>query len=126
MNPFARSRAGVSADSIGAVQAYIDTHRERRQSNRVLHGHPSPLHWLDRDISIPAVMAEREASHREIPKHLNLYVATPYCLPTDPDRCGFCLFPSEVYQNRQQLDTYLEYLAREGAMYRPYFHGQPL
>jgi oxygen-independent coproporphyrinogen-3 oxidase len=126
MSPLARPRLDVTRDGLGAVQAYIDTHRSRRQSNRVLHGHPSPLFWLDRNVSVPAVMEERAADQREIPKQLNLYVATPYCLPTDPDRCGFCLFPSEVYQNRHQLDTYLRYLAREGEMYRRYFAGQQL
>lgn len=126
MSIAARSRINFSHDGVRAIQNYIETQRGRRQSNRVLHGHPSPLFWLNRDIPVPAVMAEREAARREIPKQLNLYVATPYCLPTDPDRCGFCLFPSEVYQNRQQLDTYLRYLAREGEMYRQYFAGQPV
>jgi oxygen-independent coproporphyrinogen-3 oxidase len=57
---------------------------------------------------------------------LNLYVATPYCLPTNADRCGFCLFPSEVYQGRHQLHTYLGYLEREGALYGPFLEGTPL
>ena len=47
-------------------------------------------------------------------------MGTPYCLPTEPDRCGFCLFPSEVYKDRHQLDVYLDYLKREGDMFRPY------
>jgi oxygen-independent coproporphyrinogen-3 oxidase len=120
-------RSGIErARELGAIQDYIETQRTRRQSNRVLHGHPSPLFWLDRNVDVSAVMAERAAGQRDVPKHLNLYVATPYCLPTDPDRCGFCLFPSEVYQGRHQLDTYLQYLAREGDMYRRYFEGQPL
>ncbi|MGH7279720.1 MAG: coproporphyrinogen-III oxidase family protein, partial [Candidatus Rokuibacteriota bacterium] len=54
------------------------------------------------------------------------YIGTPYCLPTEPDRCGFCLFPSEVYQGRHQLDTYLRYLQREGEMYQQYFEGSDL
>jgi oxygen-independent coproporphyrinogen-3 oxidase len=121
-----RRRIAPSHEGVRTIQKYIDEQRGRRQSNRVLHGHPSPLFWLNRDISVPAVMAEREAARHEIPKQLNLYVATPYCLPTNPDRCGFCLFPSEVYKNRQQLETYLGYLAREGEMYRSYFIGQPV
>jgi oxygen-independent coproporphyrinogen III oxidase len=103
-------------------RAYIEAHRHRRHSNRVLHGHPSPLFWRSRDLSVPDIMAARtEAPHR-----LNLYVATPYCLPTNPDRCGFCLFPSEVYQRRSQLDSYLGYLEREGEMYKPFLMGTPL
>ena len=120
-------RSGIDrARELSAVQEYIEAQRVRRQSNRVLHGHPSPLFWLDRNVDVAAVMAERAAGLRDVPKQLNLYVATPYCLPTDPDRCGFCLFPSEVYQGRDQLDTYLRYLAREGDMYRRYFEGQQL
>jgi oxygen-independent coproporphyrinogen-3 oxidase len=71
-------------------------------------------------------MAERTASLRDVLKRLNLYVATPYCLRTRPDRCGFCLFPSEVYEGRHQLDTYLRCLEREGDMYRPFLEGTPL
>jgi oxygen-independent coproporphyrinogen III oxidase len=108
------------------ARAYIETHRRRRHSNRVLHGHPSPLFWRTRNLSVPAVMAARTEDFRDLPSRLNLYVATPYCLPTNPDRCGFCLFPSEVYQGRRQLDTYLGYLEREGAMYRPFLQGTPL
>ncbi len=103
-----------------AVRAYIDKHRLRRQSNKVLHGHPSPVFWLDRDVSVPAIMSRREQSTEAVRKRINLYVGTPYCLPTGPDRCGFCLFPSEVYTDRRQLDRYLDYLKREGEMFRPY------
>jgi oxygen-independent coproporphyrinogen-3 oxidase len=97
---------------------YVEAHRGRRHSNRVLHGHPSPLFWRSRDLRVPEIMAARAEALRGTPCRLNLYVATPYCLPTNPDRCGFCLFPSEVYQGRSQLDSYLGYLEREGEMYR--------
>src|SRR5438309_7556822 len=103
-------------------QAYIEAHRHRRHSNRVLHGHPSPLFWRSRNLSVPDIMAART----EEPHRLNLYVATPYCLPTNPDRCGFCLFPSEVYQRRSQLESYLGYLEREGEMYSPFLMRTPL
>ena len=95
----------------------------RRHSNRVLHGHPSPLLWLHQDVPVEAIMEHRSTTRRVFPTRLSLYVATPYCLPTKPDRCGFCLFPSEVYQNQQQLDVYLRYLAREGEMYRRFFEN---
>lgn len=108
------------------ARAYIETHRRRRHSNRVLHGHPSPTFWQRGAVPVNEIMAAREESLREVPKSLNLYIATPYCLPTNPERCGFCLFPSEVYQGRGQLDTYLGYLEREAAMYRPFLAGTPL
>ena len=65
-------------------------------------------------------MRDRDQSSTVVQKKINLYVGTPYCLPTDPDRCGFCLFPSAIYQDKHQLDTYLGYLKREGEMFRPY------
>ena len=108
------------------VRAYIESHLHRRQSNKVLHGHPSPVFWLDRDVSIPEVMQHRREAAATMRKRINLYVGTPYCLPTNPDRCGFCLFPSEVYSDRRQLDTYLDYLRREGDLFRPYLAGSEL
>src|SRR5207245_4890084 len=110
-----------AARSVSSVPVHI-----RRHSNRVLHGHPSPLFWRNRDLSVPAIMAARAEALRDAPGRLNLYVATPYCLPTTPDRCGFCLFPSEVYQGRPQLDRYLACLEREGEMYRPSVARPPL
>ena len=106
--------------TVREVRAYIETHRVRRQSNKVLHGHPSPVLWLDRNVSLSEVMRQRARSADAIHKRLNLYVGTPYCLPTEPDRCGFCLFPSEIYKGHRQLDVYLDYLKREGDMFRPH------
>ena len=108
------------------IRAYIERHRTRRQSNKVLHGHPSPVFWNDRQVSVPDVMRDRDPSSSAVTKRLNLYVGTPYCLPTEPDRCGFCLFPSEVYKDRHQLDVYLDYLRREGEMFRPHLNGVEL
>lgn len=111
---------------VQAVHAFVEKHRRRRQSNKVLHGHPSPTHWLELDIAMDEVLRTRAHANQEIPKQVNLYVGTPYCLPTEPDRCGFCLFPSEIYTGRRQLDEYLEYLEREGDMFRDHFAGARL
>ncbi|MEE2790859.1 MAG: radical SAM protein [Acidobacteriota bacterium] len=111
---------------VRAVHAFVEKHRYRRQSNKVLHGHPSPVHWAEQDIAMDTVLRTRAQTHQEIPKRVNLYVGTPYCLPTAPDRCGFCLFPSEVYTNHHQLDEYLGYLEREGDLFRQHFAGAEL
>ncbi len=111
---------------VQAVHTFVEKHRRRRQSNKVLHGHPSPTHWLEPDIAMDEVLCTRARANQEIPKQVNLYVGTPYCLPTEPDRCGFCLFPSEIYTGRRQLDEYLEYLEREGDMFRDHFAGTSL
>ena len=111
---------------VQAVHAFVEKHRRRRQSNKVLHGHPSPVHWLERDIAMDEVLRTRARANRQIRKRVNLYVGTPYCLPTQPDRCGFCLFPSEIYTSHRQLDEYLGYLEREGDMFRDHFAGAEL
>ena len=111
---------------VQAAKAFVDKHRRRRQSNKVLHGHPSPVHWGEQDVPMDAVLRARERTNREIPKRVNLYVGTPYCLPTDPDRCGFCLFPTEIYTGQRQLDEYLEHLEREGDLFRDHFAGAEL
>lgn len=108
------------------VRLIVDKYRTRRQSNKVLHGHPSPGFWLDKHVAMSDVMDQRERAAGKVQKRLNLYVGTPYCLPTEPDRCGFCLFPSEVYRNRQQLDVYLDYLRQEGELFRPHLAGTDL
>ena len=109
-----------------AVHAFVEKQRRRRQSNKVLHGHPSPVHWLERNLVMDDVLRARERANRDIRKQINLYVGTPYCLPTDPDRCGFCLFPSEIYTGHRQLDEYLGYLEREGDLFRDHFAGTEL
>jgi len=117
---------GSQADRVKELHAHIDKQQQRRQSNKVLHAHPSPLFWLERNVPVKEMMNEREVANAAIPKRVNLYVGTPYCLPTNPDRCGFCLFPSEVYQGQDQLDTYLKYLDWEGRRYQPFLDGNEL
>ena len=111
---------------VQAVLNFVEKHRKRRQSNKVLHGHPSPVHWVEQNIPMDAVLRTRARANQDIPKRVNLYVGTPYCLPTEPDRCGFCLFPSEVYTSHRQLDEYLGYLEREGDLFREHFAGAEL
>ncbi len=109
--------------TIDDARAFLAKNTRRRQANKVLHGHPSPLFWRERDLPLEERLQERRDANIMVPKNLGVYVATPYCLPTDPDRCGFCLFPSETYRGRAQLETYRRYLEREVEMLRPWFAG---
>jgi len=108
------------------IASYLDEHQQRRQGNKVLHGYPPPLLWREREVDMGEVLDLRRRSAAAAPKKLIVYVATPYCLATEPDRCGFCLFPSEVYRSRAQLDEYLGYLEIEGDMYRDALAGTPV
>jgi oxygen-independent coproporphyrinogen III oxidase len=108
------------------VAAYIEEQSAQRQGNKVLHGYPPPLLWREREVPVAEAVALYRDAGEPAAKRLNLYVATPYCLPTEPDRCGFCLFPSEIYRNRDQLDRYLGYLELEGRLYREALGGATL
>src|SRR5206468_12172529 len=105
-------------DRLQRVREQIDREVSRRHANRVLHGHPSPLFWLDQHIPVEPVMEHRHTTRLVFPTRLSLYVAPPYCLPTKPDRFGFSLFPSQPYRNQAQLDVDLRYPPREGELYR--------
>lgn len=101
------------ADSVQAVREALDQAVTRRHSNRVLHGHPSPNLWLERDVPVDSIAKSRHTQPGQARKRLLVYVGSPFCVPTQPDWCGFCLFPSEVYRSPDQLVTFLRYLAKE-------------
>ncbi len=122
----AGTAGGFDEHRVAQVDAYIEEHRHRRQGNKVLHGYPPPLLWRERTVPVDEVMALRRATAVRVPKRLIIYVSTPFCLPTRPERCGFCLFPSEEYRSRTQLDEYLEHLELEGRLYAGQFDGARL
>jgi oxygen-independent coproporphyrinogen III oxidase len=109
------------------VDEYIESHLENRQVNKVQHGFPSPRYWTESSISIDEVAADRRRireSNRSTP--LNLYVGVPYCIKTDPGKCGYCLFPVEEFQGNDALVNYFGYLEREAAMYKEALEGATL
>jgi oxygen-independent coproporphyrinogen-3 oxidase len=57
---------------------------------------------------------------------INLYVGVPYCIKTEPGKCGYCLFPVEDYVGNEALEDYFGYLKREAALYREALRGQTL
>jgi oxygen-independent coproporphyrinogen III oxidase len=112
-----------SSAALAEANAFIEAHLAQRQVNRVLHGFPSPRFWQPGIISVPYVMEQRQVWNRSGQAPLSLYVGVPYCIRTEPDRCGYCLFPVEVFGGATQLDTYLDYLEREGELFRDHFAG---
>lgn len=108
------------------VKNFIDREVQRRQSNKVLHGHPSPMYWKPLESSTEQLLDERAGYGMETRHEVNLYVGTPFCIKTKPARCGFCLFPSEDYQGTKGVEAYLGYLKREFAMYKPYYGSDTL
>jgi len=103
------------------VREYINRESNRRQSNKVLHGHPSPMHWKPLEQSVEHLLEQRNDALRDANVQVNLYVGTPFCIKTKPARCGFCLFPSEDYTGDSALQGYLDLLSKEFSFYKPYY-----
>jgi oxygen-independent coproporphyrinogen-3 oxidase len=108
------------------VVSYIERESTRRQSNKVLHGHPSPMYWKPLEKPLPDYLQKRVDCSSSINYEVNLYVGTPFCLKTKPSRCGFCLFPSEDYTGNKGVEAYLHYLEREFQLYQPYYRNDKL
>lgn len=116
----------IPAPSHNEVDDFLSREEFRRQSNKVLHGHPSPLYWKPLSSPTSLLLEERANYSRRTQFEVNLYVGTPFCIKTKPARCGFCLFPSEDYEGNRGVETYLDYLQKEFDLYRPYYSEDKL
>ncbi|MEI6666775.1 MAG: radical SAM protein [Acidobacteriota bacterium] len=118
------SRFAVDVDS---ALSYIERHLDKHQVNKIQHAFPSPRYWTETDVPVADISADRrklDAAGRGMP--VNLYLGVPYCIKTDPGRCGYCLFPVEDFVGNGALEEYFGYLKREAAMYREAIRGLPL
>jgi oxygen-independent coproporphyrinogen-3 oxidase len=115
--------------TVGVDEAleFIESNLDKRQVNKIQHAFPSPRYWSKTEVPVPDMINDRRALHargRGMP--INLYVGVPYCLRTDPGKCGYCLFPVEVFSGSKDLEIYFGYLKREAAMYKEALAGLPL
>ncbi|MFF9899357.1 coproporphyrinogen-III oxidase family protein [Streptomyces longispororuber] len=111
----------------GFVHTYIDTHLEQRQVNKIQHGFPSPRYWSRTDVPVEEIAEDRRrirAAGRD--SFVNFYVGVPYCIQTDPGKCGYCLFPVEEFQGNAALENYFGYVEREADLYRQALSGATL
>jgi len=113
--------------SASYVDEYLDTHLDKRQVNKVQHGFPSPRYWTDGPVPMARVAADRRRI-RELHRSpaLSLYLGVPYCIKTDPGKCGYCLFPVEEFHGNEALEDYFGYVEREAALYREALDGATL
>ena len=103
------------------VKNFVDRESLRRQSNKVLHGHPSPMYWKPLEEPVETLLEKRTEFAAKKNFAVNLYVGTPFCLKTKPARCGFCLFPSEDYRGNAGVEEYISILEKEFEFYKPYY-----
>lgn len=112
---------------VDAARRYIEGHLDKRQVNKIQHSFPSPRYWTEPNVPVAEVLANRQKL-RAMGKGsvVNLYMGVPYCIKTDPGKCGYCLFPVEEFVGYDALEEYFGYLKREVAMYRDAMQGQTL
>ena len=106
---------------------YIEKHLDKRQVNKIQHAFPSPRFWSETEVPVQSMLADRQKLHamqRGAP--VNLYLGVPYCIQTNPGKCGYCLFPVEHFTGNIDLETYFGYLKREAAMYKEALQDIPL
>lgn len=106
------------------VERVINKNRNRHLSNKVLHAHPSPAYWTQefQHDSTKELLLKKEADKSLV----NLYIGIPYCLPTDPGHCGFCLFPTQTYKGDKSMKDYLAYVEEEASLYRAFYQDSEL
>ena len=100
-----------------AAAQFIAREFNRPQSNKVLHGHPSPKHWRASDEMGRQRWEERALYSRAQKMKDNLYLGLPFCIKTEPAHCGFCLFPTQDYHGKGEVQDYLAYLEREADIF---------
>jgi oxygen-independent coproporphyrinogen-3 oxidase len=112
---------------VAAARRYIENHLDKRQVNKIQHAFPSPRYWTETDVPVPEVLDNRQRL-RAMGRGsvVNLYLGVPYCIKTDPGKCGYCLFPVEEFTGYDALEGYFGYLKREVAMYKDALQGQAL
>ena len=108
----------VDLTTPSAARHFLETKLAQRQVNKVLHSFPSPRFWKPLPRTPLDARPLGADGRPEAAPSSEVYVGLPFCLTTEPSQCGYCLFPTEDYQRADQLDLYLEYLAREGEFYR--------
>ncbi|MCB0008228.1 MAG: radical SAM protein [Anaerolineales bacterium] len=120
------SSKSLSID-VDAALEFIEEHLDRRQVNKIQHSFPSPRFWSEKFIPVQEVIADRHhLAELDRSSPVNLYIGSPYCIKTAPDKCGYCLFPVEVFAGNAQLEVYFDYLKKEVAMYKEAMQGQEL
>jgi oxygen-independent coproporphyrinogen-3 oxidase len=120
-------KTSANDSDLCVAREFIENNLNRRQVNKVQHSFPSPRYWLDEEVSVPSILADR-ATLRQLnkAKPINLYVGVPFCIKTYPAKCGYCLFPVEDFTGNSQLDVYFDYLKTEARMYKDFFAGEAL
>jgi oxygen-independent coproporphyrinogen-3 oxidase len=116
----------LSIDAASA-RTYVEAHVDKRQVNKIQHAFPSPRFWSETAVPVDEVLEDRQKlrlMNRGMP--VNFYCGVPYCIKTEPAKCGYCLFPVEDFVGNDALEDYFGYLKREAALYKDRLQGTTL
>ncbi len=116
----------ISVD-LDFARDFIESRLDKRQVNKIQHAFPSPRFWSETEVPVQTILEDRQKLHkmgRGTP--VNLYVGVPYCIQTDPGKCGYCLFPVELFTGNIDLEIYFDYLKREASKYKEALQDVPL
>jgi oxygen-independent coproporphyrinogen III oxidase len=91
-----------------SIAAYLEKYMERQPGTKIQYGHPSPRFWEHREAQFPELLSALTPG-----RALTLYLHIPFCPPTDPPACGFCLFAREDFTAYGLVVKYVDYLLRE-------------
>ncbi|MDP7033915.1 MAG: radical SAM protein [Planctomycetota bacterium] len=106
---------------------YVESHVDKRQVNKIQHAFPSPRFWSNREVPVDQVKENRNRLESVRDSAISLYMGVPFCIKTDPGKCGYCLFPVEDYTGNASMDDYLEnYLKKEVEMMKSSLEGKNL
>jgi oxygen-independent coproporphyrinogen-3 oxidase len=109
------------------ARRYIENHLDKRQVNKIQHAFPSPRFWNETDVPVHDVLdSRRKLKEMGSGSPINLYIGAPFCIQTSPSKCGYCLFPVEVFAGNPALERYFDYLKKEASMYKEALAGQTL
>ena len=112
---------------VATARRFIESHLDKRQVNKIQHSFPSPRYWTETNVPVAETLDDRRKLRAMgSGSVINLYLGVPYCIRTNPGKCGYCLFPVEDFVGYDALEEYFGYLKREAAMYTESLRGQQL
>ena len=94
--------------TVEGIDAYIDRHLRLAPGTKTQYGHPSPRFWSDWDAPLEELFAPYDPSKLQA-----LYLHIPFCPPTDPPACGFCLFARQDHTSNGLIVQYVDHLLVE-------------
>jgi len=90
------------------IRRYLDARSAQAPGTKIQYGHPSPRFWSPSSSRLDDLLSPVHPD-----RDLALYVHIPFCVPTEPSACGFCLFAREDLGPYAVVQDYVDTLLLE-------------